>query len=164
MLVLPVTQYVAYPRLIIEVLSPRTEAYDSSTKTLCERGKKFKLYQRLIAFMEYVLVSAEEIEIEIFRKNDRGKCNTVRLSYQKIHEMGWVSGVEPQPNEFIDFQRCPLSPKGDATLSTPLREHPLLIFLVFILFLSEPYWCSTYCWKENHSLMMRSVFSSKLNK
>jgi hypothetical protein len=53
---------------------------------------------------------------------------------------GLVSGVESQPNEFIDFQWCSLSPKGDATLSTLLREHPLLISLVFIVFLSEPYW------------------------
>jgi Uma2 family endonuclease len=67
------TQFISHPSLIVEVLSPSTEAYDSSTKTLCERGKKFKLYQRSIALMEYVLVSAEEIEIEVFRKNDRDK-------------------------------------------------------------------------------------------
>jgi Uma2 family endonuclease len=59
------TQYISHPSLIVEVLSPSTEAYD--------RGKKFKLYQRSIALMEYVLVSSEEIEIEVFRKNDRGK-------------------------------------------------------------------------------------------
>jgi Uma2 family endonuclease len=59
------TQFISHPSLIVEVLSPSTEAYD--------RGKKFKLYQRSIALMEYVLVSAEEIEIEVFRKNDRGK-------------------------------------------------------------------------------------------
>ena len=88
------------------------------------------------------------------------EANTVRLSYQKIRQMGWVTcdsfawtrsgtclagrGVESQPNEFIDFQWCSLSPKGDATLSTPLREHPLLISLVFIVFLSEPYWYGGY--------------------
>jgi Uma2 family endonuclease len=59
------TQFISHPSLIVEVLSSSTEAYD--------RGKKFKLYQRSIALTEYVLVSAEEIEIEIFRKNDRGK-------------------------------------------------------------------------------------------
>jgi Uma2 family endonuclease len=59
------TQYISHPSLIVEVLSPSTEAYD--------RGKKFKLYQQSIALMEYVLVSSEEIEIEVFRKNDRGK-------------------------------------------------------------------------------------------
>jgi Uma2 family endonuclease len=67
------TQFISHPSLIVEVLSPSTEAYDSSTKTLCDRGKKFKLYQRSIALTEYVLVSAEEIEIEVFRKNDRDK-------------------------------------------------------------------------------------------
>ncbi|PSB56153.1 Uma2 family endonuclease [Chamaesiphon polymorphus] len=56
--------YVAYPCLIIEVLSPSTEAYD--------RGKKFKLYQRSSSLIDYVLVSAEEIEIDIFHKNERG--------------------------------------------------------------------------------------------
>lgn len=58
-------QYIAYPRLIIEVLSPSTEAYD--------RGKKFKLYQRSTTLVDYVLVDAEEIAIEVFHKNERGK-------------------------------------------------------------------------------------------
>ena len=58
-------QYVTYPCLIIEVLSPRTEAYD--------RGKKFKLYQRSNTLVDYVLVDAEEISIEVFHKNERGK-------------------------------------------------------------------------------------------
>jgi Uma2 family endonuclease len=59
------TQFISHPSLIVEVLSPSTEAYD--------RGKKFKLYQRSSSLLEYVLVSAEEIEIEVFRKNERGK-------------------------------------------------------------------------------------------
>jgi Uma2 family endonuclease len=58
-------QFITHPCLIVEVLSPSTEAYD--------RGKKFKLYQRSTSLVEYVLVSAEEIEIEVFRKNERGK-------------------------------------------------------------------------------------------
>jgi Uma2 family endonuclease len=59
------TQFISHPSLIVEVLSPSTEAYD--------RGKKFKLYQRSPSLVEYVLVSAEEIEIEVFRKNERSK-------------------------------------------------------------------------------------------
>jgi Uma2 family endonuclease len=59
------TQFISHPSLIVEVLSPSTEAYD--------RGKKFKLYQRSTSLIEYVLVSTEEIEIEVFRKNERGK-------------------------------------------------------------------------------------------
>jgi Uma2 family endonuclease len=59
------TQFIAHPCLIIEVLSPSTEAYD--------RGKKFKLYRCSPVLHEYVLVSANEIEIDVFRKNDRKK-------------------------------------------------------------------------------------------
>ncbi len=58
-------QFVAYPRLIVEVLSPSTEAYD--------RGKKFKLYQRSMSLMDYVLVSSEEVAMEVFHKNERSK-------------------------------------------------------------------------------------------
>jgi Uma2 family endonuclease len=81
------TQFISHPSLIVEVLSPSTEAYDSSTKTLCERGKKFKLYQRSIALMEYVLVSAEEIEIEVFRKNDRDKWEVTNYVAGDIVEL-----------------------------------------------------------------------------
>ena len=56
------TQYITYPCLIIEVLSPTTEAYD--------RGNKFKMYRNNPSLQEYVLVSAEAIEIELFRKTD----------------------------------------------------------------------------------------------
>jgi Uma2 family endonuclease len=56
-------QYITYPCLIIEVLSSSTEAYD--------RGNKFKMYRRNPSLQEYVLVSAETIEIELFRRIDR---------------------------------------------------------------------------------------------
>ena len=39
-------QYITYPCLVIEVLSPSTEAYD--------RGNKFKLYRRNPCLQEYV--------------------------------------------------------------------------------------------------------------
>jgi Uma2 family endonuclease len=56
------TQYITHPCLIVEVLSSSTEAYD--------RGNKFKMYRRNPSLQEYVLVSAETIEIELFRKTD----------------------------------------------------------------------------------------------
>ena len=63
------TQYVNYPSLIVEVLSPSTEAYN--------RGKKFKLYRRSPSLVEYVLVSSTEVEIDVFRKNDRGRWEEI---------------------------------------------------------------------------------------
>jgi Uma2 family endonuclease len=79
--------YVAYPRLIIEVLSPSTVRAASAFAEAYDRGKKFKLYQRSIVLTEYVLVSAEEIEIEIFRKNDRGKWESTNYVAGDIVEL-----------------------------------------------------------------------------
>jgi Uma2 family endonuclease len=56
------SQYITYPCLIVEVLSSTTEAYD--------RGKKFKMYRRNPSLQEYVLVSVDTIEIELFRKTE----------------------------------------------------------------------------------------------
>lgn len=46
------------PRLIVEVLSPSTEAKD--------RGDKFRYYQSIPTFREYVLVSQSEVRVEQF--------------------------------------------------------------------------------------------------
>ena len=53
-------QFIQFPCLIVEVLSPSTEAYD--------RGGKFKLYRRLTSLQEYALVSSETQSVEIFRR------------------------------------------------------------------------------------------------
>ena len=50
--------------LIIEVLSPSTEAYD--------RGRKFAAYRMLASLKEYVLVTTDEPHIEVFTRADDG--------------------------------------------------------------------------------------------
>ncbi|PHJ56149.1 hypothetical protein VF14_28240 [Nostoc linckia z18] len=57
-------QFIQYPCLIVEVLSPSTEAYD--------RGKKFMQYRRIQTLQEYVLIDAEKMSLDCFRLNDRG--------------------------------------------------------------------------------------------
>lgn len=52
------------PTLIIEVLSPSTEAYD--------RGKKFEHYRTIPSFAEYLLVSQTEPLIERYLRQDDG--------------------------------------------------------------------------------------------
>lgn len=49
------------PTVIIEVLSPSTEAYD--------RGEKFAHYRRLDSLREYVLVAQDKIRIEHYRRD-----------------------------------------------------------------------------------------------
>ncbi|MBD2389756.1 Uma2 family endonuclease [Aphanizomenon flos-aquae NRERC-008] len=55
---------IQYPCLIVEVLSPSTASYD--------RGDKFRLYRRNPSLQDYVLVDAEKIAIDLYRKNDIG--------------------------------------------------------------------------------------------
>jgi Uma2 family endonuclease len=53
------------PTLIVEVLSPSTEAYD--------RGRKFGHYRSIESLAEYLLVSSERAGAELFtRQTDRG--------------------------------------------------------------------------------------------
>jgi Uma2 family endonuclease len=55
----------AHSCLIIEVLSDGTEAKD--------RGTKFKDYRRSPDLREYVLVSQDTMNIDIFRRNENGR-------------------------------------------------------------------------------------------
>lgn len=47
-------------RLIVEVLSPSTEAYD--------RGRKFSTYRLLADLQEYMLIDGDEQRVELFRR------------------------------------------------------------------------------------------------
>ncbi|MGB3192317.1 MAG: Uma2 family endonuclease [Limnoraphis sp.] len=58
------TKVIYHPCLIVEVLSPGTEAVD--------RGKKFQNYRRISSLKEYVLIETRQIFVEIFRKNQQG--------------------------------------------------------------------------------------------
>ncbi|HYP41584.1 MAG TPA: Uma2 family endonuclease [Chloroflexia bacterium] len=49
------------PTVVVEVLSPSTEAYD--------RGVKFAHYRKLASLQEYVLVAQDEVRIEHFTRS-----------------------------------------------------------------------------------------------
>ena len=53
------------PKLVIEVLSPSTQAYD--------RSKKFALYRQLTSLQEYILVDPETRRIESFIRSTQGE-------------------------------------------------------------------------------------------
>jgi Uma2 family endonuclease len=57
-------KFIQFPCLIVEVLSPSTEAYD--------RGGKFQQYRRIETLQEYVLISADKIGLDCFRLNEKG--------------------------------------------------------------------------------------------
>lgn len=71
------------PRLIVEVLSEATEAYD--------RGAKAAHYRRVASLREYVLVSQDEPLIEVYRRNERGN---------------WELFVEARRGEAAELTSC----------------------------------------------------------
>jgi Uma2 family endonuclease len=54
-----------YYKLIVEVLSESTEGFD--------RGEKFEDYRRSDSLEEYVLVSQDRMNVEIYRRNAAGR-------------------------------------------------------------------------------------------
>ncbi len=52
------------PNLVIEVLSPSTEAYD--------RGRKFELYRGIQSLTQYVLISTEHVHVDVFTRGQSG--------------------------------------------------------------------------------------------
>ncbi|MEG4939355.1 Uma2 family endonuclease [Microcoleus sp. F4-D5] len=73
--------FILYPSLIIEVLSPSTASFD--------RGDKFVDYQTSPSLQEYVLITQSEIKIECFRLNESG--NWVSQTYGQGDRVEFVS-------------------------------------------------------------------------
>lgn len=67
------------PILIVEVLSPSTEAFD--------RGEKFAHYQELMSLREYVLVSQDRMRVE----------------HHRLIETHWVGKTFEAPEDVLKF-------------------------------------------------------------
>ncbi|MBE9037720.1 Uma2 family endonuclease [aff. Roholtiella sp. LEGE 12411] len=76
--------YKRFPRLIVEVLSNSTEAFD--------RGDKFVDYQVLESLQEYVLINTKRQRVECFRRNDQKLW--VLQSYTSEHKAFRLSSVD----------------------------------------------------------------------
>ncbi len=63
------------PIILVEVLSPSTEAYD--------RGEKFSRYRQIESLQEYVLVAQDKICVEIFRRQEN---NWMLTDFQNLEE------------------------------------------------------------------------------
>jgi Uma2 family endonuclease len=58
-----------HPKLVVEVLSESTQAYD--------RGLKFAAYRQIGSLQEYLLVDPDTRRVEVFRRNERGNFELV---------------------------------------------------------------------------------------
>ena len=63
------------PIVIVEVLSPSTEAYD--------RGEKFAHYRQLTSLQEYVLVAQDKVRVEHYRRQEK---QWILTDFQKYDE------------------------------------------------------------------------------
>jgi Uma2 family endonuclease len=69
-------RFVQFPCLIVEVLSPATEAVD--------RGAKFAHYRQFSTLQEYVLVTATVPVVEVFTKNGQGQWVLTEYGEQDV--------------------------------------------------------------------------------
>ncbi|MEZ6086553.1 MAG: Uma2 family endonuclease [Pirellulaceae bacterium] len=68
------------PRLIVEVLSDSTEAYD--------RGRKFEQYRQIASLEHYLLIAQDRVHIELYSRQDLGS---------------WVLSEYGSPDEVISL-------------------------------------------------------------
>jgi Uma2 family endonuclease len=89
------TEALHYPKLIIEVLSPNTAGFD--------RGDKFKFYRRIPTLQEYVLIDAEKVGVDCYRKTSAGKWELTAYPED-------VADVENPILELVSLDfHCPLA-------------------------------------------------------
>jgi Uma2 family endonuclease len=98
------TQYITYPCLIVEVLSPSTESYD--------RGSKFRMYRKNPALQDYLLVSSTSIEIDLYHKKDTGEW--LIINYQAGDTIELKSINLSFPIEQI-YRNLDLTPESEST-------------------------------------------------
>ncbi len=70
------------PRVVFEVLSPSTEAYD--------RGAKFRRYRTVETLEDYVLISTAEPVVEVFSRPEWGRRPT-KGSMRSLSSLRWAS-------------------------------------------------------------------------
>ena len=75
------------PTLVIEVLSPSTQAYD--------RSQKFALYRQLGSLQEYILIDPETLRIEGFRREPDDRWLLVDMSQDALMACASVDCAVP---------------------------------------------------------------------
>lgn len=76
--------YISYPKVIVEILSPGTEAFD--------RGQKFHYYQRIPSLQEYILVDSTQYLVESYQRQTE---NTWAINfYENIEAIAHIESLE----------------------------------------------------------------------
>ena len=80
------------PTLVIEVLSPSTQAYD--------RSQKFALYRQLASLKEYILIDPETLRVEGFRREADDRWLLVDMSQNAVMDCASVGCTVPLAQVF----------------------------------------------------------------
>jgi Uma2 family endonuclease len=80
------------PTLVIEVLSPSTQAYD--------RSQKFALYRQLASLKEYILIDPETLRVEGFRREPDDRWLLVDMSQDTALDCASVACAVPMAQVF----------------------------------------------------------------
>lgn len=75
---------VVNPTVIVEVLSPSSEAYD--------RGKKFEDYRTLASLKDYVLISQTHAAVEVYSRTDDGRW--ILSPFQGMDAVARIASIE----------------------------------------------------------------------
>lgn len=92
-------KFIQFPCLVVEVLSQTTEAYD--------RGVKFSQYRRLSSLREYVLIGSEQMNVDLFRLNERGKWELTPYTAGEIIQLSSVNFEFPMELLYEDVELLP---------------------------------------------------------
>ena len=87
--------FLTSPSLIVEVLSPSTEAIDKREKLLN--------YQKLDSLREYVLVSQDQIQVEIYRQDAQSNWSVQTLDKGDDLQLKSIDYEIPSISKFFDF-------------------------------------------------------------
>lgn len=100
------------PVVIVEVLSPSTEAYD--------RGRKFGLYRSCPTIQEYVLVSTDQQLIETYRRGAADSWTLYTFGPGSEIELPSIGVQFPIAEAYADV----VVPQAENIIDTPQHQHP----------------------------------------
>ena len=96
------------PVVIVEILSPSTEAYD--------RGEKFRLYRQLPSLKEYVLVSQDKPFVDQFIRDDDGRWFVLMTQGLELELTLQSCGVRVAMSALYENVEFPLNSSGTMTM------------------------------------------------
>jgi len=98
------------PKVIVEVLSKSTEAYD--------RGKKFAYYQTIPSFKEYVIVAQAERRVEHHQRLDSGQWLTTIFEGDAVLSLPVLACRIALSDIYADLELLEEGPESPAPPST----------------------------------------------